>query len=356
MLLLLFINFTFAGLVPQIIPLNIYQKDVQDITLSDNGLFVCVVTYGGDAKLLYQNGQVIETFHRREDIGEYMITCTFSPQSTFIVLNSALDGNNFYGSGYIRVYDINYNTIVLTEQTMMRKWGEFPWPNAYAFSQYDCNFAFVNYGSGDIAFYDFCENQKKSFSANCNQITTMLFSQDDKFLIWKEDKTGNITLFDWSQNHVYKILRINDDAVDVWFYKNPSVLIDKDNRYLVDGSSNNGGLYMIDIQNDNHTSVRDPWMGQKMAFYEDVFLYVSIFDGQIVSKNMTSGITTKFAKATNFKLIDGSIIVTNDKEIMVCKLFDFDNCSKGLWNNKLTQIGESHTLDIDNNLILWKTQ
>jgi len=364
MFILLFIYFTFAKLTPENVPLtNVYQKDITNMVLSNNGRYVCVTTLGGDAKLLLTNGTVIYEFKRYAFLGEYMITCTFSPQTKWLVINSALEINQFCRKSYIRLYRINrdYMPPMIQTQTITRQNCEFPWPNTYTFSNDDSLFAFVNFTSNLIRVYDFENFDEFDIEANTRGITTMIFSNDKQFMIWKDYDRGNVTMYNIVTKNIYKQFATKERTPDVFFYDNPSMIINDDGTYLVDCSSNMASITVINIIDNTLKTFNVPWMGGQFIFYKDSVLYVSIIDHVLLHYNLTNKTSEKLIPSTsnNFGLWNDNIVSLNNNVLMYCSLNNINKCVKGVWNNTLSQIEFNsnnnvlYTIDSLYNLVKW---
>jgi hypothetical protein len=312
---------------------------------------------GGNAKLLY-NGQIIQEYNRYKNLGEYIISCTFSPLSNFFVLNSALENNQFCRNSYIRLYEIGRIQPIMEEPTIIRQNCEFQWKNVYTFNNDETMFAYVNFTSNLIKIYNLQNYNFSYIKTNVNMITTMIFSNDNQYLIWKEGKHGNITMFKLSTNSIYKQFSTDDDSSDVNFYNNPSMIINDDNTYLIDCSSNTESVYIINILTGNYDRLNFPWMGYKLSFYKDSILYISFASANTLAKyNITLKKSNPLAFGSYFKVLDEKIIVLYKNMISYCDIDNFNNCSYGEWNNNLLQISNNnnsyHTIDNKNNLVKW---
>ena len=356
-------------LVPKNIPLRIHQNDISNIALSSDGLLLCVTTWGGDTNLLWTNGSLIQEFKRNADIGEYMVMCSFSPNNRFLIINSALEYTNFCTKGYISLYLVSPLMLDMpwfTEQTTIRQNCEFPWPTTYTFSDSDMIFAYVNFTSNMIAVYNFDTEDVNNIVADTDAITTMIFSQDRKYLIWKQSYNGTVTMYDLETKSIYKHFSIirdgGTDSSDVIYYTTPSMMINEDNSYLIDCSSNTASTYIINVENSNVTTMNSPWMGANYIVQGDSLWYVSMPRPTYTNTLSIYDMTTKKTKnilpcsSKYFSVCDKFIVTTNNTELIVC-LRDFRECLTGNWTNNLIlsscATNAIYTTDSLNNLIKW---
>lgn len=390
LVILLFVCLTIANLIPENIILDVYQNDISDMTLSSNGQYICITTLGGDTKLLWTNGTLIQEFKRNESMGEYMVMCSFSPKNKYLIINSDLGYTSLCTKGFITIYMISppilYKPFFFA-QTSIRTNCEFPWPTTYAFGHNDLLFAYANYTSNTIIGYEF-SNEWNVFNitTNTDRITTMIFSNDMQFLIWKQDSNGCTTMYELSTDHVYKQFYLGSDASDVLYYSMPSLMMTDDMfyPYLMDCSSNTGSMYVVNINNGSSYRLKTPWIGGTYFLNKDSLWYVSMLSRTFISTLSLYNLTAKTSKdllpcdSSIFRVWFDYVGSLNGTQLILCSQYTIrdilrDNsrnnigidhrlpsvgkCLYGSWYNRLNQISRMgnifYTTDVQNNLIKW---
>jgi hypothetical protein len=368
---LLFVLASGFTYTPVNITMDIDYSNINNIFLDDNGKYVCVTTFDGNAILLNTDGTIVANFTRDVNLGEFILLCKFSPKSNYLVLNGAIGATSFISQyGIVRLYNINTNAFLTmpnsTDGTYLLRNYAYPYPNVFTFDIHEKLFAIVGPITSDISNIYVLNLTSLTYTT---YITTSIFpsalliSNNLQYLIWKESSHGNITIWNINNNTLYRYLSTIANTSDPIFTYNPSLILN--NIYLLSGSTNINGIYIYNIITGCYT-ILSYWNGQDIVIINDYVL--NVVRGNLTFYDLRKGCPGyKILRPANYTIdvkyndIFEGLLLLDNNTLVFYDIFPNTSLFTGIWNYSLNQIGVfnnqtsliPYTIDIFNNLIEW---
>jgi WD40 repeat protein len=268
-----------------------YPLDINFINLSPNAEYVIESNFGGDVSLwqLSHNKQTRLIKHRNKTLGQYYIVTTFSPDSHYLVLDSALSSSTYKSHGRIELYNMKTLGLILSVNTHL---FFTEWPNVYCFSNNSQYFAYADDSHHEIRIYNLYNYQllKKIKEKRC--ITALAFSYDSTTLFYKRCATGNVTVYNLLNDTSF-LLTTDWRAFDTEWTRVPTIIPDPQKKYLVTHSTAINQILIWNLQTGQLLSIV-PWMNDDPIVISP--------DGNYLIYSI-EGFGTSLYKLANFTLI-----------------------------------------------------
>lgn len=238
---------------PVVLP-NYNLNDTNRVNISPDGKQLIRGNWGGNFRsysLAGPSGVKISDYLRDEDKGEYYVMPFFSPSSKYILLNSTLEANDFYGLGRIHVINSSTQESPLTADTQLRDLGitdftNMRWPSIFDFSPDETLIAYTKDGKNLIVYDLVAQKEITVFGLDePYYITCITFHPSGKFIATKSGDKGQIKLWEIATKGLITTFQDpnGENMSDDTWYDEKTVRFSNDGSYIATLSTNNF-LYM----------------------------------------------------------------------------------------------------------------